>query len=154
MEIVERTFQGGCCPVSPASSLATKIKQRFGACQRQICSYPICFSAFIVPTQLQSKTQEQQKTGVTKNLKTSFKCYHRNSLYKRLYNDLSFGEKDNLAFSPYLQQSRKQMLCQGRRKPFILPFTQQMFSAISFVRDIILYCSRDTVSPQSNIPFV
>lgn len=105
-------------------------------------------------TQLQSKTQEQQKTGVTKNLKTSFKCYHRNSLYKRLYNDLSFGEKDNLAFSPYLQQSRKQMLCQGRRKPFILPFTQQMFSAISFVRDIILYCSRDTVSPQSNIPFV
>ena len=68
--------------------------------------------------------------------------------------NLSFGEKDNLAFSPYLQQSRKQMLCQGRRKPFILPFTQQMFSAISFVRDIILYCSRDTVSPQSNIPFV
>lgn len=105
-------------------------------------------------TQLQSKTQEQQKTGVTKNLKTSFKCYHRNSLYKRLYNDLSFGEKDNLAFSPYLQQSRKQMMCQGRRKPFILPFAQQMFSAISFVRDIILYCSRDTVSPQSNIPFV
>ena len=105
-------------------------------------------------TQLQSKTQEQQKTGVTKNLKTSFKCYHRNSLYKRLYNDLSFGEKDNLAFSPYLQQSRKQMMCQGRRKPFILPFTQQMFSAISFVRDIILYCSRDTVSPQSNIPFI
>jgi len=31
-----------------------------------------------------------------------------------------------LAFSSYLQQSRKQMMCQGRRKPFILPFTQQM----------------------------
>lgn len=116
--------------------------------------YDMFFFAFVVSTELQSKTHEQQKTGIAKNLKTAFKCYHRNSLYKRLYSYLSFGEKDNLAFSPYWQQSRKQMLCQGRRKPFILPFTRQMFSAISFVRDIILYCSRDTDSPQSSIPFV